>query len=91
MQKKRYGFIIIVYRFPLAKPCSGAECLLVKVAKGFASTATLEKDGKSCDMRKLMALMGMGVKQGETVTIKVEGDDEEAAAEAIQKFLSENV
>ena len=43
--------------------------------KGFASTATLEKDGKSCDMRKLMALMGMGVKQGETVTIKVEGDD----------------
>ena len=65
--------------------------LLVKVAKGFASTATLEKDGKSCDMRKLMALMGMGVKQGETITIKVEGDDEEAAAAAIQKFLTENV
>ena len=65
--------------------------LLVKVAKGFASTATLEKDGKSCDMRKLMALMGMGVKQGETVTIKVEGDDEEAAAAAVQKFLTENV
>ena len=65
--------------------------LLVKIVKGFASTATLEKDGKSCDMRKLMALMGMGVKQGETVTVKVEGDDEEAAAEAIQKFLSENV
>lgn len=65
--------------------------VLVKTVKGFASTATLEKDGKSCDMRKLMALMGMGVKQGETVTIKVEGDDEEAAAEAIQKFLSENV
>ena len=47
--------------------------LLVKVAKGFASTATLEKDGKSCDMRKLMALMGMGVKQGDTVTVQVEG------------------
>ena len=38
--------------------------LLVKTVKGFASSATLEKDGKSCDMRKLMALMGMGVKQG---------------------------
>ena len=62
--------------------------LLVKVAKGFASTATLEKGGKTCDLRKLMALMGMGVKQ---VTIKVEGDDEAACAEAIQKFLSENV
>ena len=62
--------------------------LLVKTVKGFASTATLEKDGKSCDMRKLMA---MGVKQGETITVKVEGDDEEAAAAAIQKFLTENV
>ena len=63
--------------------------LLVKVAKGFASTATLEKDGKSCDLRKLMALMGRGVKQGDTVTVKVEGDDEAAAAEAIQKFLTD--
>ena len=42
-------------------------------------------------MRKLMALMGMGVKQGDTVTIKVEGDDEDAAAEAIQKFMTENL
>ena len=48
--------------------------LLVKVAKGFASTATLEKDGKSCDLRKLMALMGMGVKQGDTVTITATPD-----------------
>ncbi len=59
--------------------------------RGFASTATLEKGGKTCDLRKLMALMGMGVKQGDTVTVKVEGDDEAAAAEAIQKFLTENV
>ena len=65
--------------------------LLFKVVKSHASTATIEKDGKSCDMRKLMALMGMGVKQGDTVTIKVEGDDEDAAAEAIQKFMTENL
>ena len=45
------------------------------------------------DLRPAQAdgLMGMGVKQGDTVTIKVEGDDEAACAEAIQKFLSENV
>ena len=65
--------------------------LLVKVVKGFSRTATLEKNGKPCDLRKLMALMGMGVKQGETVTVKVEGEDEEAAAAAIQQFLTENV
>ena len=65
--------------------------LLVKVVKGFSSTATLEKNGKTCDLRKLMALMGMGVNHGETVTVKVEGEDEEAAAAAIQQFLTENV
>lgn len=65
--------------------------LLVKLVKGYASSATLEKNGKSCDMRKLMALMGMGVKQGDTITIKVEGEDEAAAAEALEKFLTENV
>lgn len=65
--------------------------LLVKTVKGFGSTATLEKNGKTCDMRKLMALMGMGVKQGDTITVKVEGDDEDVAAAAIEQFLSENV
>ena len=65
--------------------------LLVKTVKGFASTATLEKDGKSCDMRKLMALMGMGVKQGDEVTVQVEGPDEDAAFEALEKFFQENL
>ena len=65
--------------------------LLVKVAKGFASTATLEKDGKTCDLRKLMALMGMGVKQGDEVTVQVEGPDEDAAFEALEKFFQENL
>ena len=65
--------------------------LLVKVAKGFASTATLEKDGKSCDLRKLMALMGMGIKCGDTVTVKIEGADEETAAPAMEKFFNEHL
>ena len=34
--------------------------LLVKLAKQYTSTITIEKNGKTCDMRKLMAVMGMG-------------------------------
>lgn len=64
--------------------------LLTKEAKKFTSKITMTKDGKSADMTKLLALMGLGVKQGETVTVNVEGDDEEAAAAAIEKFLTEN-
>ena len=65
--------------------------LLVKLAKQYASAITLEKNGKTCDMRKLMAVMGMGIRQGETVTVTAEGEDEAAAIEAVEKFLTENV
>ena len=62
--------------------------LLVKL---YTSTITIEKNGKTCDMRKLMAVMGMGIRQGETITVTAEGEDEAAAIEAVEKFLTENV
>ena len=65
--------------------------LLVKLAKKYASKVTIETDGKTCDMRKLMAVMGLGIKQGETITVTVEGEDETVAAEEIAAFLNENV
>lgn len=63
--------------------------LLVKQLKAFKSTVTIFKDDKNVDMKKLLALMGLGVKQGDAVTIKVEGEDEEACAAALEKFLKE--
>ena len=65
--------------------------LLVKLAKKYASKVTIEKDGKTSDMRKLMEVMGLGIKQGETITVTVEGEDETVAAEEIAAFLNENV
>ena len=65
--------------------------LLVKAAKGFQSTITVEKGGKTAAATKLMALMGMGIKQGDAVTVTVEGDDEDAAAAAMEKFFQENL
>ena len=50
--------------------------MLVKEVKNFQSKVTLEKDGKSVDASRLMAVMGMGVKKNQTVTVTVEGDDE---------------
>ena len=64
--------------------------ILVKEAKKFSSKITVWKGDKSCDMRKLLALMGMAVKQNDEITVQVEGDDEAACAEAIEKFLKEN-
>ena len=65
--------------------------LLAKKAKEFESVITIEKNGKSAAATKLMAVMGMGVKHGETVNVTVEGPDEEAAAAAMQEFFNENL
>ena len=65
--------------------------MLVKEVKNFQSKVTLEKDGKSVDASRLMAVMGMGVKKNQTVTVKVEGDDEDAACEAIKAFFETNL
>ena len=48
--------------------------MLVKEVKNFQSKVTLEKDGKSVDASRLMAVMGMGVKKDQTVTVTVHGD-----------------
>ena len=62
------------------------------LAKGFAGTKVkVEKDGKSVEVTRLMMLMGLGVKCGETVNFTVEGPDEEAAAAAVKEFVTANL
>ncbi len=65
--------------------------MLVKKAAEYTSSIKLIKDGKEADLKRIFAVMGLGVKSGMTVTVKVEGADEDAAAEAVQKFLEENL
>lgn len=65
--------------------------LLVKEAKQYDSTITITKDGKSADAKKLMALMSLGVKQGDTVEVSVEGGDEGTVAAKMEEFFKNNL
>ena len=65
--------------------------LLVKTAKNFNSEITIAKDGKSVNALKLLALMGLGVKCGDTITVTVSGEDEESAASAMEEFFKSNL
>lgn len=65
--------------------------LLAKEAKKYASKITLEVGEKSAEATKLMAIMAMGVKKDTEVVVTIEGDDENAAAQEIQKFFEENL
>lgn len=64
---------------------------MVKVAKTFTSKITLESNGKSADATKLMNLMSLGVKHGNEVIVKAEGEDEEAAIVRMEEFMKANL
>jgi phosphocarrier protein HPr len=64
---------------------------LVKAAKQFTSTIKMAKDGKSGDCKKIFGIMGLAVKNGQEVTLTFEGEDEEAAYEAVSQFMKENM
>ena len=62
--------------------------MLAKTAKNFESEILIEKDGKSANATRLMMVMGMGIKCGDTVTVTITGEDEEAAHNAMQEFFA---
>ena len=65
--------------------------LLVKEAKKYASKVVIKANGKSAEATRLMAIMGMGVKCGQTVEVEVTGDDEDTAFEGMKAFFEENL
>jgi phosphocarrier protein len=66
--------------------------ILAKEAKGYDSVVKIiNAAGKAAEAKKLMALMGLGIKQGETITVTVEGGDEEGNAAKIEEFFKTNL
>lgn len=64
--------------------------ILAKEAKNFQSIIKIEKDGKTADVRRLIAVMGLGIKQGDTIRVTIEGEDEEICFEKINQFFNDN-
>ena len=65
--------------------------MLSKIAKEFESEIIISKGDKSAVASKLMALMGLGVKCGDTILVSISGADEDTAAEKIKSFLENNL
>ena len=65
--------------------------MLAKEAKNFESEITIEKDGKKVNVERLMQVMGMGIKCGDTIQVTVCGNDEDAALCAMKKFFRDNL
>lgn len=65
--------------------------ILVKEAKKYASKIKIDNGTKQAEATKLIAIMGLGVKCGQTVTVTVEGEDEETAVKEVQAFFEANL
>jgi phosphotransferase system HPr (HPr) family protein len=67
--------------------------LFVKKLAEFKSTITIfRKDtGASCDGKGLLGLMKLKIKKDNVIIIEAEGEDEAAAIEAAQAYLSQNL
>ena len=65
--------------------------MLVKVAAGFKSDIAIDNGVKKADAKRIMAVMSMGVKQGQEVTVTADGEDEDAAIATLETFFKENL
>ena len=65
--------------------------LLVKKAKEYDSTIYIVKKDKEADATRLMALMSLGVKCGDEITVRIEGIDEEKCAKELSEFFENNL
>ncbi len=84
---KKFDYVITD---PVGIHARPAGLLVKEIKKYTGTTFTIHKGEKSVNMLKLMALMGMGIKQGDTVTVEIEGGDEEAVPNAVETFFKEN-
>ena len=63
---------------------------MVKRIKSLPAQVTIRCGERSADGRKLFAIMAMAVNQGETVTVEVDGEGEEALRDELLEFFKAN-
>ena len=61
----------------------------VKEAKSYGSDIVVVKDGVEANAKSSLKLMTLGARHGDRVVIRAEGEDEEAAVDALVAILSE--
>ncbi len=64
--------------------------LFVQTAKKFKSDITVEKDGNKVNAKSILGVLSLGVEQGETITIEIQGEDENQAMEEFRKLIESN-
>ncbi|HWP51581.1 MAG TPA: HPr family phosphocarrier protein [Clostridia bacterium] len=62
---------------------------MVKAAAKFKSSITLEGNGKKADAKSIILVLGLGLRQDDVITIRAEGEDEEAAVQLLVELVKQ--
>lgn len=61
--------------------------ILVRESGKYSSNITVMRHGKSADAKHIFSVMSLMACCGDTVTVKIDGEDEDKAAEKIEGLL----
>ena len=64
---------------------------LIKIANEYSCTVTAQGHGGSVDLKNPFAVMTLGIKCGEVITITCDGDDETEAEAALKRYMQVNL
>lgn len=62
--------------------------MLVQVASQYTSNIYLESEARNVNAKSIMGMMSLGLDNGESVTVSIDGADEEEAMKSIEEYLS---
>ncbi len=66
-----------------------AAAKLVHLAGSFESDVTLVQDGEKVDGKSILGILLLAAGQGTRIVVRCEGDDEEAAIEALTGLIAD--
>lgn len=56
-------------------------------ARKFTCSIEAAAEGETADLKNLLAIMSLGIKEGETIRFRLDGPDEEEAEKALHQVL----
>lgn len=65
--------------------------LIVKLAQTFSCAIRLNANGKAADAKRLFSVMKLAAKCGQALQVEADGEDEDVAIQALQKFCNEEL
>lgn len=64
---------------------------LVRMAKECHSSISIQKNDRSSNATNIIGVMNLAIKCGETITVRVEGQDEEKEMLELKRFLEKEL